>query len=306
MTELDPHDGPRSAIGAASGAAPGSEAGSEAEAQSAKGPPHVGVDGSSTARAEHAVLHLLDRPIEADDLALRGELAARPRERRSARHDAVVVFRLGAELLGIQVSAVRRIMPCTAVMPIPHRTNDVVVGLCNVRGELVLAADLRRLLGIAGDERPTADRASEDAPGAPRMTGMTGMSAMTGIDPSTGRAGASTPTPTEDAAGDGGETGNASSIGRRQAPRAGRMMVLAGAATRTTSAPSTAGDDPWAVNVDDVLGVERVDPAQVRAVPTTVQYALDAFAAGIVELAARQVTLLDAGRVFGGLKAALR
>lgn len=197
-----------------------------------------------------AVVRLLDRPIDPADLVAWSELAARPRETRTARHAAFVIFRLGAELLGLPVGIVRRVQPAAAVRAVPHRTNDVLRGVCNVRGQLVPAADLRRLLGLPPPAPPSAPAGATSSGAAPPER---------------------------------------------------RMLVLDATGGRA-GAPS----EPWAVEVDGVLGVERVDPATVRPAPTTVDHALDAATEGLVDLAFGQVALLDVHRVLGGLQAALR
>lgn len=79
---------------------------------------------------------------------------------------SVVVFRLGAERLALRGVCLREIVPAGRVRSIPQPPDPVVAGLVNVRGVLMIAADLRRLLGLPpGDDEPAAGRTR----GQPRM-----------------------------------------------------------------------------------------------------------------------------------------
>jgi chemotaxis signal transduction protein len=119
-------------------------------------------DQSSEARA--GPLHrLLDRPIPEADLAAGALDAALAAESRSVRSIGVLLFRLGEETLALPAKSLRRITPRTQPSPVPNRAPGVLRGLCNIRGELVLCADLRLLLGLparedsAGPSEPESD-----------------------------------------------------------------------------------------------------------------------------------------------------
>jgi chemotaxis-related protein WspD len=60
----------------------------------------------------------------------------------------VVLFRLGAEWLAIRARVVVEVTGVRPVHRIPHRTNAVVAGLANLRGQLHLCASLHGLLGV--------------------------------------------------------------------------------------------------------------------------------------------------------------
>ena len=66
---------------------------------------------------------------------------------------AVVVFRLGAEWLAIDVGFLAEVAPMRVVRRVPQRSNRLLLGLVNIRGELLLCVALAELLGI---EVPTA------------------------------------------------------------------------------------------------------------------------------------------------------
>lgn len=107
-----------------------------------------------------AVQRLLDRPVSSADLAAGAEHAARA-VRAAARGTAgVLIFRMGEEALAVAARSLRRITTHARACPIPHRTSGLLRGVCNIRGELVLCADLRRLLGLpeaAAAEGPAVD-----------------------------------------------------------------------------------------------------------------------------------------------------
>ena len=67
-------------------------------------------------------------------------------EKRAAK--AAFVFRIGAEWLALPMTAVDEVADMRAIHSLPHRRNGVVLGVANVRGELVVCVSLAQLLGI--------------------------------------------------------------------------------------------------------------------------------------------------------------
>jgi len=65
------------------------------------------------------------------------------------------VFRVGEEWLALEVSHVVRVGVARPIRRVPHRSGEVLLGLVNLDGELVLCASLASLLGVS------------DVPGAP-------------------------------------------------------------------------------------------------------------------------------------------
>lgn len=120
----------------------------------------TGTPASTPARPDggEAILRLLDRPVSAVELEAGSALAAAAEESRSARSVRLLLFRIGQEAAALPAEMLRRVTPAARPSPIPHRTSGVLRGVCNIRGELVLCADLRRLLGLpARDESAAAD-----------------------------------------------------------------------------------------------------------------------------------------------------
>ncbi len=115
----------------------------------------------------HAILRLLDRPVEAATLDTDAALAAAPAESGFRKALRLLLFRLGDETAALHVKSLRRVTPVARAIPIPHRTSGVLRGVCNIRGELVLCADLRRLLGLP--EREPAIAAADPSLDPRRM-----------------------------------------------------------------------------------------------------------------------------------------
>jgi len=85
-------------------------------------------------------------------------LAGRPARRDIARGPVreFLVFQLGNELYGVDLTRIREILSPPPITHVP-RCSRFVVGVCSVRGLLVTVVDLRRRLARA--ERPLGRRA---------------------------------------------------------------------------------------------------------------------------------------------------
>jgi len=95
-----------------------------------------------------AILRLLDRPLSSDDLREATERVARPPQVAEKDIARLLVFQLGDERLACESLQVHQVVLAAAVHRIPHRTNKIIRGLCSVGGELLLCADLARLLEL--------------------------------------------------------------------------------------------------------------------------------------------------------------
>ncbi len=95
-----------------------------------------------------AILRLLDRPVSTTDLAAGAEWAARPAIANEGPMVGLLLFGLGEETAALPAKLLRRVTPWARTAPIPHRTTTVMRGMCNIRGELILSADLHGLLGL--------------------------------------------------------------------------------------------------------------------------------------------------------------
>jgi purine-binding chemotaxis protein CheW len=81
-------------------------------------------------------------------------MSARP---EAAQEEHVVVFSLGGEHYGVEVTDVQEIIPAGNVVPLPNAP-DSVEGLTNLRGRIVPAVNLRRRLGMEAVEATSEAR----------------------------------------------------------------------------------------------------------------------------------------------------
>ena len=95
-----------------------------------------------------AARRILERPVND---AYRSHWAAQLRQPRvdvEAPDASALVFRIGAEWLGVAATTVVSIAPVAPLHRVPHRGGDALLGVVNVGGRLVPAVSLGRLLGI--------------------------------------------------------------------------------------------------------------------------------------------------------------
>lgn len=93
---------------------------------------------------------LLDRPLPAGYSEEWARHFARGADRPQAEGGArsVVLFRLGEEWLGLPTTTCHEIAEPRRVHSLPHRRTGAVLGIVNVRGELLICMSLPELLGI--------------------------------------------------------------------------------------------------------------------------------------------------------------
>ena len=82
-----------------------------------------------------------------------GQLA-RPAPRPQRHTGSAIVFRVGAEWLGIATDLCSRVLPERPIHSLPHRRGGVVLGVANVEGTLVVCVSLAAILGLAAGEPP--------------------------------------------------------------------------------------------------------------------------------------------------------
>lgn len=63
----------------------------------------------------------------------------------------MIVFRLGGERIAIDISKVREVTEVQSPVPVP-KSPQFVLGLINIRGNVIPVLSLKRRLGIDGDE----------------------------------------------------------------------------------------------------------------------------------------------------------
>lgn len=67
----------------------------------------------------------------------------------SAQTKSVMVFRLSAEWYGIHTTACLEIADLRAIHSLPHRRGSTMLGVANVRGELLVCLSLAAILGVS-------------------------------------------------------------------------------------------------------------------------------------------------------------
>lgn len=83
---------------------------------------------------------------------------AQPKQRTTRGRLSAAVFRVGGEWLALAMSACHEVAAQRPIHTIPHRRNGVVLGLANVRGDLVVCVSLRAVLGVSETPYPGAER----------------------------------------------------------------------------------------------------------------------------------------------------
>lgn len=91
---------------------------------------------------------LLDTDLPADHLARWSSHVAQAKPVLEIDRQAVVVFRIGDEWLALPSLLFKEIAPLGVIHAVPHRRNGVVLGLANIRGELLACVSLREVLSL--------------------------------------------------------------------------------------------------------------------------------------------------------------
>lgn len=210
-----------------------------------------------------AALQLLDRPLWAEYLQERTRHYAEARRPATPARLSVLVFRLGCEWLALPTVACQEIVERRFIHSLPHRRNGVVLGLVNVRGELVVCVSLARMLGL---------ETTAESGGAKARRGET--------RPPRGGAAA---TPRE------GVLALASSPALPTNGAIPRLVVTQWQAGRL------------AFPVDEVHGVVRLAREEILEPPSTVGGCGETFTTGIFQWHGRTVGFLDAEALFAAL-----
>jgi chemotaxis-related protein WspD len=105
-----------------------------------------------------AASRLLDAEPPADYVAHWTRQASRKRSVTERATVSVLIFRLASEWFALQSTSLTEIASQRRIHSIPNRRNGVVLGLANIRGELVVCVSLRGILHIEDADR---DRRSD-------------------------------------------------------------------------------------------------------------------------------------------------
>lgn len=93
---------------------------------------------------------LLDENLPDDYLEQRADHFAQPQAEDLRRTNSVLVFRIADEWLALPTSVLVEVVDPRQIHALPRRNSAAVLGLVNVRGELLVCVSLAALLGITG------------------------------------------------------------------------------------------------------------------------------------------------------------
>ncbi len=105
-----------------------------------------------------AAVRLFDRDLPADYRSYWTSHFAKEKQVITLETHSVVIFRVGAEWLALPARAFVSVSELKPIHSLPHRRNRLVLGLVNVRGELLVCVSLERTLGLEEPEAPSVDR----------------------------------------------------------------------------------------------------------------------------------------------------
>ena len=98
---------------------------------------------------------LFEREPPADYVQQQTALLSEEVAEETVGSEAMIVFRIEEEWLALDVDAVVEVAEPRPVHRVPHRTDRLLMGIVNIRGELQLCVSLRVLLRIDAGERPS-------------------------------------------------------------------------------------------------------------------------------------------------------
>lgn len=102
---------------------------------------------------------LLGRPGDEQYLAEWTALVQDPRDVAVQKEDtSLMVFRLGGEWMGMSTVTFIEVFESRPIHKIPHRTNPILMGVTNFRGQLKLCVDLQQLLELSPEDNSKTKR----------------------------------------------------------------------------------------------------------------------------------------------------
>ena len=95
-----------------------------------------------------SALRLLDRELPPQYVKDWTAHFAEPKQVAQQNTHSALIFRIGVDWLALSPQALDEVAELRPVRPLPHRRNGIVLGLVNVRGELIICVSLGRLLNL--------------------------------------------------------------------------------------------------------------------------------------------------------------
>lgn len=103
-----------------------------------------------------AAAQLLDRQVPAEYRREWTEHFSSEKKPAVPGKQSIVIFRIGTEWLSLPTRVFQEIAEQRTVHSLPHRQQGIVLGLINIRGELLICVSLGRLLGL--EQAPLRDK----------------------------------------------------------------------------------------------------------------------------------------------------
>jgi chemotaxis-related protein WspD len=109
-----------------------------------------------------AAAHLLDRELSAEDVAEATRRIAAPPAATDHGTRSIVIFRLANEWFSLPTTRFQEIAEDRVLHTVPHRRGGVIIGIVNVRGELLPCVALSILLGVSADASAPPQRTGQN------------------------------------------------------------------------------------------------------------------------------------------------
>ena len=104
----------------------------------------------SSLKEANAAARLLQRPLPSSYRAQQtAQIAEKARSDSSTSSFTALIFRLGREWLALPAAVCQQILAPVKSHSLPHRSNRTLLGIVNVRGQLLLKVSLLEILGLS-------------------------------------------------------------------------------------------------------------------------------------------------------------
>jgi chemotaxis-related protein WspD len=95
-----------------------------------------------------AAVQLLDRELPKGYIAEWTNHFAQETSNAAQDKRSVLIFRLGPEWLALSTIVFEEVSELKTIHSLPHQHNDIVLGLVNIRGELLVGVSMAKALGV--------------------------------------------------------------------------------------------------------------------------------------------------------------
>ncbi len=100
---------------------------------------------------------LAETPSEAEESKSKGVVLL------TEKTISIMIFRLGKQKLALPVRILQEVTHPCLIQPLPHRSNNLFLGIVNIRGETLLCASLKHILNLEATQQERAEAQNETA-----------------------------------------------------------------------------------------------------------------------------------------------